>query len=182
MVFDITHLKRVRKHLDLTQHQFAKLAGTSQSMIAKIEAGRLDPTYSYVKKIEIAISRSTRQQEGKQAKDIMHKGIISVSKHQKIMDVLGMFTKHGISQIPVLEKGNVAGLLSESYILKNIGNAQQQCVQDIMEEAPPVVSLETNIKAIISLLQFFPIILVQAKGELVGVITKADVLRSLSAK
>ena len=181
MIFDIAHLKKVRRQLNLTQSQFAKLAGISQSMIAKIEAGRLDPTYSYVKKIEAAISHATKPREGKQAKDIMHKGIISVSKHQKIIDIIGIFTKHGISQIPVLEKDKIVGLLSESYVLKNIGNAQQ-CVQDIMEEAPPVISLETSVEAIISLLQFFPIILVQAKGEFIGVVTKADVLRTLSAR
>jgi len=182
MIFDIAHLKKVRRQLNLTQSQFAKLAGISQSMIAKIEAGRLDPTYSYVKKIEAAISHAIKPREEKQAKDIMHKGIISISKHQKIIDIIGIFTKHGISQIPVLEKDKVVGLLSESYILKDLGNAEHKCAQDIMEEAPPVVSLETSFEAIISLLQFFPIILVQAKGEIVGVITKADVLRTLSAR
>ena len=51
MVFDITHLKKIRKQLDLTQYAFAKEAGISQSMVAKIESGKLDPTYSYIKKI-----------------------------------------------------------------------------------------------------------------------------------
>ena len=68
MVFDITQLKKIRKQLDLTQHQFAKNSGVSQSMIAKIEAGKLDPTYSYVRKIEDAMSSLTKHKE-KEAKE-----------------------------------------------------------------------------------------------------------------
>ena len=52
MVFDITQLRKIRKQLDMTQHKLAKELEISQSMVAKIESGKLDPTYSYVKKIE----------------------------------------------------------------------------------------------------------------------------------
>ena len=70
MVFDITHIRKIRKQLDMTQHALSKEIGISQSMVAKIESGRLDPTYSYVKKIEEALSRLTKHEE-KEAKDIM---------------------------------------------------------------------------------------------------------------
>ena len=69
MVFDITQLRKIRKQLDMTQHKFAMEIGVSQSMIAKIEAGKLDPTYSYVKKIEDRIMHLTKRGE-KEAKDI----------------------------------------------------------------------------------------------------------------
>ncbi len=44
MLFNIEHLKKIRKQLNLTQHQFAKESGVSQSMVAKIESNKLDPT------------------------------------------------------------------------------------------------------------------------------------------
>jgi predicted transcriptional regulator len=37
--------------LGLTQGQLAKIAGVSQSFIAKIESGKIDPSYSKVKTI-----------------------------------------------------------------------------------------------------------------------------------
>lgn len=181
MVFDITHLKKIRKQLNLTQHQFAQLAGISQSLVAKIEAGKLDPTYSYVKKIEEAIALLTQQQEPEKCcKEAMHKGVISISSRQKLTDVLPLFTKHGISQIPVIEQEKVIGLLSESVIINQIGKhlAQKQ-VYEVMEDAPPVISAETNLQMVISLLSFAPLLIVQAKGELIGVITKADILKQL---
>ena len=77
MVFDITQLKKIRKQVNLTQFQFAQKAGVSQSMIAKIESGRLDPTYTKVKKIENALNDLTRSHE-KEARDFCNKGPISV--------------------------------------------------------------------------------------------------------
>ena len=81
MVFDLQHLKNIRKHLNLTQNQFAKEIGINQSMIAKIEAGKLDPTYSYVKKIENAVNSLTHQ-HGKEAKDIMVTKIVSIGQNE----------------------------------------------------------------------------------------------------
>lgn len=184
MVFDITHLKKIRKQLNLTQHQFAQLAGISQSLVAKIEAGKLDPTYSYVKKIEETIALLTKKQEPeKHAKEIMRKGVISVGKQHKIKDVLQLFTKHSISQIPVIEKGKIWGLLSETTIVRQMqeGLLEKQ-VQNVMDDAPPVISAETTMEMITSLLQFSPLLLVQTKGELVGVITKADLIKQLQKK
>ncbi|MBI1969010.1 CBS domain-containing protein [Candidatus Woesearchaeota archaeon] len=184
MVFDITQLKRIRRQLELTQQQFAQLAGISQSMVAKIEAGRLDPTYSYVKKVEEAIALlAKRQDTEKHAKDIMHKSVISIRKNQKMTDVLPLFTKHGISQIPVVEDGKAMGLLSETAIVRHMqAGFTEKRVQEVMEEAPPVISAETSVMMIAALLQFSPLILVQVKGELVGVITKADLIKQLQRR
>ena len=129
MVFDITQLKKIRKQLNLTQHQFAIKAGISQSMVAKIEAGKLDPTYSNIKKIEQALESLTKQEE-KEAKDIMIKNIISVNQNEKISNIIKIMNKHSISQLPVLDNEKVIGLVSESSILnKNlIGSKRAFCL------------------------------------------------------
>jgi len=46
MEFEINEVKDIRKRLGLTQLELAKRANVSQSLIAKIEAGRIDPRYS----------------------------------------------------------------------------------------------------------------------------------------
>ena|SRR3989344_2069382 len=176
MVFDITQLKKIRKQLDLTQFQFANKAGISQSMVAKIEAGRLDPTYSYVKKIEQTLGLLTKHHE-KEAKDIMNKLIISVGSDEQISNIIKLMTKHGISQVPVLEKGDLVGLISESTILQKEKNVK--IAKEIMEELPPVIAKDAKIEVVKQLLGFYPIVFVKEKGRLIGLITKADLIKSL---
>ena len=77
MVFDITQIKKIRKQMGMTQHAFAREIGISQSMIAKLEAGRLDPTYSKVKQIEEGLLRMMKKDE-KSAREIMTKKIIEI--------------------------------------------------------------------------------------------------------
>src|SRR3989344_4848439 len=112
MVFDITQLKRIRKQLELTQQQFAQLAGISQSMVAKIESGRLDPTYSYVKKIEETIALLTKHEE-KEAKDVICEKIYFVRKDAGIKEIINLMTKHEISQVLVKDGVDFIGLITE---------------------------------------------------------------------
>lgn len=179
MVFDITQLKKIRKHLDLTQHQFAQKIGVSQSMIAKIESGKLDPTYSYVKKIEAAINSLTKHEE-KEAKDIMIKNIITAKPENKASDIIKLMNKYDISQLPILQSGKVVGLITESSILeKDLEEIRNLKVKELMIGAPPLISENTKISVISSLLKHFPVVLVLEKGKLVGLIAKSDLLKIL---
>ncbi len=180
MVFDITQLKKIRKQLNLTQHQFALKAGVSQSMIAKIEANKIDPTYSNVKKIENALDLLTKNSE-KEAKDIMVKDIISVNQNEKISNVIKLMNKYNISQLPVLDNNTVIGLISESSILnKNLDNIKNLKAKDIMEDVPPIIAQNTRLQVIKQLLLYYSIVLVKEKGNLIGLITKADIIKSLN--
>tara|TARA_Y100000034_G_C6825319_1_gene372051 strand:+ start:30 stop:572 length:543 start_codon:yes stop_codon:yes gene_type:complete len=179
MVFDITQLKKIRKQLNLTQHQFAKTSGLSQSLIAKIESGKLDPTYSKVKKIEEALELLTKKHE-KEAREIMMKKIISVQQDEKASKIIDLMNKNSISQIPILEKDKVIGIVSESSIIsKNLEEIKLLKAKDIMEESPPIIAKDTKLEVIKKLLQHYPLVLVKEKGKLIGLITKADLIRSL---
>ena len=83
MVFDISQIKKIRRQLGLTQHAFAKHSGISQSMVAKIESGKLDPTYSKVRQIEQALTALSHDQE-KKAEEIMTKKVVSVHHDEKV--------------------------------------------------------------------------------------------------
>lgn len=179
MVFDITYLRKIRKQLDLTQYQFAQKIGVSQSMIAKIESGKLDPTYSYVKKIEDAVNSLTQNKE-KEAKEIMIKNIIKTKPEDKASEIIKLMNKHNISQLPVLGNGKAVGLVTESSILKkNLEDIKSMKTKDLMDEAPPIISEDTKISVITSLLKYYPIVLVSKKGKLEGLITKSDLLNNL---
>ena len=51
MVYELDEIKKIRKRFGLTQTDLAKRANVSQSLIAKIESNRIDPTFTKVKRI-----------------------------------------------------------------------------------------------------------------------------------
>ncbi len=179
MVFDITQLRKIRKQLDMTQHQLAREIGISQSMVTKIESGKLDPTYSYVKRIEDKIMHLTKREE-KEAKDIMHTIVISARKYNLVTEIIHLMAKYGVSQIPIIEHENVIGLITESSILsKTSEEIKSKKASEVMTESPPIIDKHAKWEMIVQLLNFYPILIVKESGKLAGVITKADVIRCL---
>ena len=179
MVFDITQLRKIRKQIDMTQHKFAKEIGVSQSMVAKIESGKLDPTYSYVKMIEEKIMHLTKRDE-KEAFEIMNHKVIFTGNDDFVKDVINIINSKGISQVPVVERGNAIGLVSEGSILNgNIEEIGKKRVHEIMTESPPIIDKHAKLEVIIQLLKFYSILIVKEAGKLIGVITKADVIKCL---
>ncbi|MBU4300564.1 CBS domain-containing protein [archaeon] len=180
MVFDITKIGEIRKRIGLTQKQFANKSGVSQSMIAKIEAGRMDPSWSSVQKIEAFVSSFEKEKE-LDAKEIMVRKIISVDKRMAARKVIELMNKHTISQVPVLEGDNVLGIITESSILnKDLSDMEHLSAWDLMIEPPPILSESAKISVVAYLLKSYPLVLIKKGGLLKGLITKADLLKVLS--
>ena len=97
-----------------------------------------------------------------------------------LKEVVKIMREEGISQMPVLSREKVCGIVTEGILLKHVLQEQEKWshlhVGDVMEEAPPIVSLNTGIKTISHLLQDYPIVLVAEKGDVRGVISKTDLL------
>lgn len=174
MIFDLSLVKSLRKQLGLTQHQFAKQAGVSQSMIAKIESKRLDPSYSIVKKLEEAVNRLSASNE-LTAKEIMTKKVLSVSPSSSVKSVIDILQKNQVSQLPVIEEGKVVGLISEGSLLEKEGKT----AREVMTLAPPLVPESTRKSVLVALLRQYPLILITKGSDIVGVVTKSDLLRIL---
>lgn len=175
MPYELEEIKEIRKRFGLTQSQLADRAGVSQSLIAKVEAGRLDPTYSKAKRIFEAIDTLGRKKELR-AEQIMNTHIISVKPYDDIKEAIKKMKKADISQMPVIEEHKSIGIVSESIILEALLNKKGSKIKDIMEDSAPVVSKNTTVAAISNLLRFYPMVLVSDGGELKGVITKSDLL------
>src|SRR3989442_5090468 len=58
MLPSLGEIPKKRKELGLTQSRLAVSAGVSQSIIAKIEAGSVDPSYSVVQRLFSALERA----------------------------------------------------------------------------------------------------------------------------
>ncbi len=175
MPYEIQEIKEIRKKFGLTQSELANRAGVSQSLIAKIEAGMLDPTYSNAKKIFEAIDSLGKKKELK-AEEIITRNIISVKPNDEIKSAIEKMKKSNISQMPVIEEHKSIGIVSEAIILESLLNKKGNKIKEIMEDSAPVVSKNTTINAVSNLLRFYPMVLVSDDGELKGIITKSDLL------
>jgi predicted transcriptional regulator len=183
-MFDIPSpedLRRYRLELKLTQTELARLAGVSQSLIARIEAGDIDPRLSTFKKILDAL-RAEEEKEIK-AKDIMKSPVISISPKDTVGDAYKLMEKYSISQLPVLENGVQVGSISESKLVKemnierDLSTVSKKKVEELMNEGFPIVNGNTNLKVISKLIEINPAVLITEKGKIVGIITKADILK-----
>ena len=181
MISELEQIKTLRKKFGITQAQLARTANVSQSLIAKIESGRIDPTYSNVRKIFTALNDIGKKQELK-AMDIMNDKIVYLNPEEDIEEAIKKMKKFNISQLPVISEHKSIGLVSEAIVLDGILNKRGKRVEDIMTDSPPVVPLNTSTDAILNLLQFVPMILVSSDGKLKGVITKSDVIEKMYAK
>jgi len=181
MISELEQIKNLRKKFGITQVQLAHMANVSQSLIAKIESGRIDPTYSNVRKIFTALNDMGKKQELK-ASDIMNHNIVSVSPDEDIEGAIKKMKKFNISQLPVISDHKSIGLVSEAIVLEGILNKKGRKIENIMTDSPPVVPMTTSTDAILNLLQFVPMILVSSDGKLMGVITKSDVIEKMYSK
>lgn len=178
MQFELKDIKNIRKKFNLTQFDLAKKAGVSQSMIAKIESGILEPSYSHAVKIFDVLNNLSMEKEPL-AKDIMQKKILFVSPDDKIGNAISIMKKYEVSQIPVIKNEHVVGTISEAVILDALVNGENVgFVKEIMSDSPPFVSINTPIRTIIDLLRYFSIVVVNDAGEIKGVITKSDLIRN----
>jgi len=175
-MLELEEIKLLRKKAGLTQVQLARFAKVSQSLIAKIESQKIDPTYSKAKKIFDALE-GLLEKKSLKARDIMTSHTITLLPEQTIKEAVQKIKKYGISRLPVLDKHPI-GLVSEATILGAIEQKKslKTHVKEIMEDAPPTVSLTTTSDVITNLLRYFGLILVVDKGKIKGVITKADMI------
>ena len=184
MLPELEELSKKRRQLGLKQAELAKLAGVSQSLIAKLEAGTIDSAYTKVKTIFDVLNHletKTKIQEQK----VVPNEVIGIQKDEPLSKVVILMKEHGFSQIPVFEGKRSVGSISEKTILrqilagKDLSQISKLATEEIMEEAFPQVGEDAPLTLISNLLQTYQAVLVTKKGNVLGIITKADLLRML---
>lgn len=186
---ELNQIKNLRKKLNLTQKELAKIANVSQATIAKIEKGKLIPSYNVAISIFSALmnySKSNNKQNKMleiTAKDIMSENVIYANPDDDIQYCVEKMVKYNISQLPVIDSnGYVLGSITEEnvldFIAKTNNTKQKITAIDICDEIFPIVVESTNLSAIIELLKKHKALLVSKKGKIVGIITKSDIFKA----
>ncbi|HJH28542.1 MAG TPA: CBS domain-containing protein [Methanosarcinaceae archaeon] len=175
-------LKQKRTDLGLTQSGLAKRAGVSQPLIARIESGDVDPRLSTLRKI-FDVFEST-EKEHILVKDIMHSPVIHATPDISVNEAVRLMEKYGFSQVPVINNGVPVGCISDDLIVRSMADKKtdaisQMKVYDMMGESFLTVSPKTDIGVVSHMLERNPAVLVLDKGQVVGVVTKQDVISLL---
>ncbi len=177
-------IARRRRQLGLKQSELAKAAGVSQSLIAKLEAGSIDSSYTKVKTIFDVLDRLEFKTKV-EADKVLHKNVLTIQKNEPISKVVKIMKENGISQIPVYDGKHSIGSISEKAVLRQIiagkdfDEISKLPTEEIMEEAFPQINEDAPLSLISSLLQTYSAVLISKKGEVVGIITKADLLKMI---
>ena len=172
-------LRSRRETLGLRQTEIAKRAGISQSMVARIEAGSVDPRVSTLNKI-ISVLNSAEPRKITAAQ-IMHTPVLSVQPQSGIPQAVEIFEKNNISQLPVIERGVPVGCISEGVIVKAIEQQRLHrthtfVVRDFMEPGFPTVPPDMDVETVVNILQQNHAVLVVDGRAVIGVITKHDLI------
>ena|SRR5947209_7603899 len=185
----LDEISRRRKEAGLTQSKLAGIAGVSQSIIAKIESGSVDPSYSIVRKLFSALDSfkaesASGEDRVRRAGELMSRGVVWVEKNQLVRDAVTVMRRRGYSQLPVLDGGRSIGSLSEKTVLdraahgENLEELFRRRVGDVMESPLPVVNEDTSVDALYGLLRENYAVLVSRGNEVIGILAKSDLLKT----
>lgn len=184
MLPSLEEVLKKRRVLGLRQRELAKLAGVSQSLIAKLESGKIDPSYTKAKAI-FDVLESLEMRREVYVEQILHDKVIGIQESDTVSKAVQLMREYGYSQLPVFDGERTVGSISEKTILgqilagKDLTQMSVLPVTEVMDEAFPQVGENAPLSLVSSLLQVYPAALVSRRGKIIGIVTKADLLKML---
>ena len=111
--------------------------------------------------------------------------ITSVSPEETLGDAIKKMAERGISQMPVMDQGEIVGSLTESVILNRLienPESRNEKVQDVMGDPFPIVPRSLHLEHLSAYLeQGSGAVLVEpADGQSYQIITKSDLISALA--
>jgi predicted transcriptional regulator len=189
MLPPVQEIKKRRVALGISQKKLAASVGASQSLIAKIESNRVNPSYDVVKKIFEYFDRVEQPKIGL-ARDVEKRDLVWVKKSERVIEAAEKMRQHGFSQLPVRDDREdiCVGGISERQIMQGILREPdprvfyEKPVSDVMQEQFPVVDERLPVTAVALLLQHSQAVLTARRGKIVGIITPSDLLSMSSGR
>ena len=125
----------------------------------------------------------------------MTKNPITIDQDASIIEAIHLMKEKGVRRLPVMTKGRLTGLITERMIKDYTpGKAtsldtwevhyllSKTSVKDVMNAAPITVTPDVNLATAAQLIlnhKLYGLCVVNAKGDLVGVMSVGDMLRAV---
>ncbi len=175
MILTSDDIQKLRQRRGLTQAELASKVGVSQSYIARLERGSLDPKLSLVRKIVEVLTVDT----GKVCSEIMSIDPVTIDARAVASAAVSLMQEYNYSQLPVMRGTQLVGIITEWDIIQNLQHDLREIsVQAIMNPSSVlIVDGNTSIDVIIPLFESYQAVLVQNQGRIQGIITRSDFLK-----
>lgn len=109
--------------------------------------------------------------------------LVSVSPGARVSEVIGVLKLHGISQVPVINDGQLKGVVFEKRVLERAleGNKADIPVEDLVDASYCTVDGDTEITVLTELFRRFKVaIVLDDKKHPVDIITRIDLIDFIS--
>ena len=109
----------------------------------------------------------------------------SVEITSTVRDAIETMNQSGVSQLPVFDKGNLVGSLTESALFQRTmetPDVMELSVGALLEPPFPTVGPEEDVYEIVKLLKTSPAVLVRDGGTYQGIVTRFDVVEHLGGQ
>ena len=109
--------------------------------------------------------------------------IITATPDSKVREVIDKLKSLGISQLPVVENGKLRGIVAEVDLLRHLvsgRNTLESTIGDLIESDYATVTPDTKIELLQGVLADAKVAIVSESEEVVGIVTKIDLIDFLS--
>ncbi len=111
------------------------------------------------------------------------KNIVTATSQSKVRDVIATLKKLGISQLPVVEKNKLRGIVAEVDLLRHLVTGTKtldSTIGELVESDYATVSPDTKIELLQGVLNDAKVAIVTQREEVVGIVTKIDLIDFLA--
>ncbi len=108
--------------------------------------------------------------------------LLSVETTSSVREAIQIINRSGVSQLPVFEKGNLVGSLSESVLFQRTietPDVMELTVGALLEPPFPTVGPDEDVYEVLKLLKSAPAVLVRDASGYKGIVTRSDVIERL---
>lgn len=109
--------------------------------------------------------------------------LVVVSKNNKVKDAIVLMNETSVSQIPVVENGQVIGSITDNKLLSKIitdPDLKDATVADVMEDSMKFVALGSTLDVLSSMVDKEKAVLVRDELDRIHIITKHDILTAVT--
>lgn len=111
--------------------------------------------------------------------------LVVAPPHAKLREVIDQMKSQGISQLPVVDAGKLCGVVAEVDLLRALvtGNTKLESpIAEVLEDDYATVTPNTRVELLQGVLADAKVAIVEEGDEVVGIVTKIDLIDFLARK
>ena len=113
------------------------------------------------------------------------KNVVTAKPEDTVRHVIATLKQHGISQLPVVDNGRLRGIVAEVDVLRHLVSGEGHLdgtITPIIESDYATVSPDTRVELLQSVLNDAKVALVTEGEQLIGIVSKIDLIEFLARK